>query len=312
MTTSELAVRTRGLVKRYGRRTVVDGIDLQVRPGSVFSLLGPNGAGKTTTVEILQGIRLASAGEVSVLGQNPAQYTREFRDRIGVVPQSTSAFDDLRVEELLHYLAAAYSDPLPVGRVLELIGLVAEAKSLCRTLSGGQRRRVDIGSGLIGNPDLVFLDEPTTGLDPEARRHTWAAITALAEAGKTVLLTTHYLDEAERLADTVGVLIGGVLVDVGPPDTIGGRDRGRAQVTFESDPRLSIVGLRLPDGAEMQELDGRVRISTGSPTRVLDAVLRWASARGVSELPGLTVSRPSLEDAYLSMISAADRAEAAA
>lgn len=312
MSMQPYAVRTAGLSKSYARRPVVIDLDLQIPTGSVFALLGPNGAGKTTTVEILQGIRLRGGGTVSVLGEDPAAYSRKFRDRIGVVPQSTSAFDDLRVGELLGYFAAAYSRPLPVGRALALTGLTDKSKSLCRTLSGGQRRRVDIAVGLIGDPDLVFLDEPTTGLDPVARRHTWDAVQQLAAAGKTVLLTTHYLDEAEQLADTVGILIGGRLVDTGPPDTIGGRQRGEARVSFENDPRLRPDRLRLPSGCVREHRPGGTCIRTSEPTRVLRDLIEWARGCGLEELPGLKVGRQSLEDAYLAMISAADRAEVAA
>ena len=307
MNDASYAVRTVGLTKSYaGRRVVVD-LDLEIHTGSIFALLGPNGAGKTTTVEILQGIRLRSGGEATVLGEDPADYSRHFRDRIGVVPQSTSAFDELKVAEILGYLAAAYSHPLPVGAVLEMTGLTGQAQALCRTLSGGQRRRVDIAAGLIGDPELIFLDEPTTGLDPVARKHTWDAISQFAGRGKTILLTTHYLDEAEQLADTVGILIGGTLVEVGPPETIGGRNRGEALLTFEADPRLRPDRLELPVGCALERTASGYLIRSAAPTAVLSSVLPWARDSGVDELAGLQVGRRSLEDVYLSMIAAQDR-----
>jgi len=307
-----LAIEVEGLRKSYGGRTIIDGLDLHIAAGEVFALLGPNGAGKTTTVEILQGIRLRAGGDVRVLSEDPAHYSRRFRDRVGVVPQSTSAFDDLRVAELLRYLAASYSRPMPVSRALELTDLTDRANALCRTLSGGQRRRVDIAIGLIGDPELIFLDEPTTGLDPQARRHTWTAVEQLAAAGKTVLLTTHYLDEAEQLADTVGILLGGKLVDVGPPDAVGGRGTGEALVSFQPDPRLELSRVRLPPGSRVERHPELITIRTTRPTEVLAVLIPAAMGTGMPELIGLRVGRPSLEDTYLGMIAAADRAGVAA
>ncbi len=304
------AIEIRGLAKSYGDFQAVHDVSLEIATGEVFALLGPNGAGKTTTVEILAGVRLRSAGEVLVLGQDPAKYSRAFRDRVGVVPQSTSAFDDLRVRELIGHFAQIYSRPLPAGEVIEMVGLTEKSNAYCRTLSGGQRRRVDVALALIGDPDLIFLDEPTTGLDPEVRRHAWDLIRMLAARGKTTLLTTHYLDEAETLSDRVGIMIGGTLVEVGSPDTIGGRRHADVTVSFR---RGALAGHPLPPlpiGSHVVERGDRVEIRTATPTAVTRALIDWAERAGtgggsrgqVSELPDLRIDRDTLEDIYLRMI----------
>jgi ABC-2 type transport system ATP-binding protein len=310
----EAAIEIRGLSKSYGHFHAVRDVSLDIAPGEIFSLLGPNGAGKTTTVEILAGVRLRSAGQVRVLGEDPAKYTRTFRDRVGVVPQSTSAFDDLRVRELIGHFSRIYSRPLPVGEAIDRVGLTDKTNAYCRTLSGGQRRRVDVALALIGDPDLIFLDEPTTGLDPEVRRHAWDLVRMLAARGKTTLLTTHYLDEAETLSDRVGIMVRGALVEVGSPDTIGGRRQSDVTVSFR---RGALAGRALPGlpiGSHVLERGDRVEVRTTTPTAVTRVLIDWAAddvARAGSgwtgELPDLRIDRDTLEDIYLRMIAEHDR-----
>ncbi|MEN3357633.1 MAG: type transport system ATP-binding protein, partial [Mycobacteriales bacterium] len=216
------AIEVSGLRKSYPGTVAVDGVDLQVRRGEVFSLLGPNGAGKTTTVEILEGYRLRDAGTVRVLGTDPASGSRELRARIGIVLQKVDDLAQLTVAESIRSCAAYYPRPRPVDEVIEMVGLTEKRNARGSQLSGGLRRRLDVALGIVGNPELLFLDEPTTGFDPEARRQFWALIESLAGGGTTILLTTHYLDEAEQLADRVGVIVAGKVVEVGPPATLGG------------------------------------------------------------------------------------------
>jgi ABC-2 type transport system ATP-binding protein len=307
------AIEVTGLTKVYGGRPVVGGLDLQIPAGEVFCLLGPNGAGKTTTVEILEGLRLRTSGSVTVLGEDPARYTRRFRNRVGVVPQSTGAFDDLRLTELLSHFARVYSDPLPVAEVIDLVGLSAKSTAVCRTLSGGQRRRVDVALALIGDPELIFLDEPTTGLDPEVRRQAWDVVRTLTERGTTTVLTTHYLDEAEALADRIGIMIAGRLVEVGPPELIGGRSDAAAVVSFHRSGALRAAPLPpLPTGTQVSESESGVELRTVEPTAVSGILIGWAEGLGTRELANFGVHRPSLEDVYLRMISDQLRTEAVA
>ncbi|MEV8513144.1 ABC transporter ATP-binding protein [Dactylosporangium sp. NPDC051484] len=273
----------RGLHKRYGKAVAVDGVDLDVRAGEVFALLGPNGAGKTTTVEILEGFRKRTSGDVRVLGVDPQQGDTDWRARVGVVLQSTGEFDDLTAREVVHHFANYYPAAADPDEIITRVGLAEKQHARTRTLSGGQKRRLDVALGIVGRPELLFLDEPTTGFDPEARREFWGLIRDLARVGTTILLTTHYLDEAEALADRVGVLAGGKLVAVDTPDRLGGR--GEGGVT---------VGWLGPDGPVTER--------TEAPTAL---VARLAETFG-GEVPGLTVTRPSLEDVYLRMIGAGE------
>ncbi len=282
MTRADSAIRVRGLTKRYGDHQAVAGVDLDVAVGEIFSLLGPNGAGKTTCVEILEGYRHRDGGEVEVLGVDPATADAHWKARIGIVLQSTKDFAELTPTEALSTFAAYYPSPRPIDEVLELVGLTDKRKTRGDQLSGGQRRRLDVGLGILGNPELLFLDEPTTGFDPEARRQFWGLIESLSDLGTTILLTTHYLDEAERLADRVGVIADGRVVAVDDPAMLGGRGAAAATVSW-----------RGPNGRE--------RISTDAPTRV---VRELADTFG-GEIPELAVSRPTLEDVYLQMIGAA-------
>jgi ABC-2 type transport system ATP-binding protein len=295
------AIVIEGLRKNYGETTAVDGIDLTVDEGEVFALLGPNGAGKTTTVEILEGFRARDSGSVSVLGIDPAEGGRAFRRRVGIVLQSSGIDQFLTVREVVALYAGYYPHPRDVDEVIETVGLVEKSKSRVRQLSGGQQRRVDLALGLIGDPELIFLDEPTTGFDPSARRGAWEVVSGLRGLGKTVLLTTHYMDEAQHLADRVAVMAGGSLVAVGPPDQLGGRDTGQAHIRFMLPPGVDLADLPVqprPDG------DGLI-IDTDKPTHVVHELSGWAVARGI-ELPGLTVSRPSLEDVYLELTAGSE------
>ncbi len=274
------AVRVRGLARSYGRQRAVDGLDLDIRTGEVFALLGPNGAGKTTTVEILEGFRDRDAGEVSVLGTDPHRAPLAWRDRIGIVLQTSGGLDLLTPREVLAGTAGCYRAPRDVDEVLAAVGLAERADSRVVGLSGGQRRRLDVGLGIVGNPELLFLDEPTTGFDPQARREFWQLIRALATGGTTILLTTHYLDEAEHLADRVGVIAAGRLLALDTPAALGGRQAEQATLTWVED------GIRRT-------------VRTATPT----ADLVRLAARFPGEVPGLTVTRPSLEDTYLGLIA---------
>ncbi|MGV9215446.1 ABC transporter ATP-binding protein [Micromonospora sp. RB23] len=276
----ELAISVRGLRKAYGDNVAVAGVDLDVHRGEVFALLGPNGAGKTTTVEILEGYRHRDAGEVAVLGADPARPDAAWRSRVGIVLQGTGEFDELTVAEVVRHFSGFYPDADDPAKVIERVGLGAKAKARTHTLSGGQKRRLDVALGIIGRPELLFLDEPTTGFDPEARREFWELIRDLAAAGTTILLTTHYLDEAETLADRVGVIAGGQLVEVATPDRLGNRQEALATVSW-----------RTPDGVWESA-------QSATPT----ALVADLAARYGGEVPGLTVTRPTLEDVYLTMI----------
>ena len=277
---SDLAINVSGLRKAYGGVEAVRGIDFDVRRGEVFGLLGPNGAGKTTTVEILEGYRRRDAGQVEVLGVDPAEAGGEWRERIGVVLQSSAMYETLTVAEMLSLFAGYYERPRPVDEIVELVGLKEKRDDRVRRLSGGQRRRLDLGIALVGDPELIFLDEPTTGFDPHARRQAWETLRSLRGLGKTIVLTTHYLDEAERLADRVGVLRSGEIVAVGPPSQL----IGSAQATE----------IRYRDNGR------EVVLETEEPTRVLHELTAKAIAEN-RELEGLVVRRPSLEDVYLSL-----------
>ena len=279
----DAAISVRGLVKSYGDRTAVDGIDLDIRRGEIFALLGPNGAGKTTTVEVLEGFRDRDGGEVRVLGVDPATGGRRWRAELGIVLQSGAGDSQLTCLELLRAQASYYPDPRDPAEVLALVGLTEKAGSRGRTLSGGQRRRLEVGLGIVGRPRLLFLDEPTTGFDPEARRQFWALVRQLRDLGTTILLTTHYLDEAEELADRVGVIARGRVLEVAAPGELGGRGSAPAVVSWT-------------DGGTRRTAE------TATPT----AFVRELAARFPGEVPDLAVTRPTLEDVYLRMIG--DRA----
>jgi len=274
-------IHVSGLRKAYANRAAVDGIDLDIERGEVFALLGPNGAGKTTTVEILEGFRQRDAGVVRVLGEDPQTAGLRWRDRLGIVLQSSTGLDLVTPREALASTARVYSRARDVDEVIAAVGLTDKAGDRIGQLSGGQRRRVDVALGIVGSPELLFLDEPTTGFDPQARRDFWGLIESLAHGGTTILLTTHYLDEAEHLADRVGVIAGGRMLALDTPANLGGRAPSRATVTWEDD-----AGTRHTE-------------RTSTPTQLVAQL----AARHGGEVPGLTVTRPSLEDTYLSLIA---------
>jgi ABC-2 type transport system ATP-binding protein len=280
---SDMAISVRGLRKTYGDNVAVAGVDLEVRRGEVFALLGPNGAGKTTTVEILEGFRKRDSGEVTVLGVDPGGAPGEvaaLRSRVGIVLQSTGEFDDLTVREVVRHFATFYPGADDADAVIERVGLTDKATARTHTLSGGQKRRLDVALGIVGRPELLFLDEPTTGFDPKARREFWQLIRDLAAAGATIVLTTHYLEEAEALADRVAVINAGRLIACDAPGQLGDRENALATVSW-----------RTPDGVIQRE-------QSKTPT----ALVADLAVRLGGEAPGLTVTRPTLEDVYLTMI----------
>ncbi|TKR24411.1 ABC transporter ATP-binding protein [Cellulomonas hominis] len=280
MDDSDLAVRVTGLQKRYGEKRAVDGLDLTVARGEIVAVLGPNGAGKTTTVEILEGYRHRDGGDVRVLGADPQTAGREWRARIGIVLQGTHDLAEATVSELVHHFARYYPDPRDPDEVIEAVGLRDKARTRSRQLSGGQRRRLDVALGIVGRPELLFLDEPTTGFDPEARHAFWDLVSGLRDGGTTILLTTHYLEEAEHLADRVAVVRSGRVVAVDTPADLGGRSARQAVVQWT-------------EGGEVR------REQTDTPTAVVAAL----GARLGGEVPGLQVVRPTLEDIYLGLIA---------
>ncbi|HWF55565.1 MAG TPA: ABC transporter ATP-binding protein [Solirubrobacteraceae bacterium] len=302
--TAEPVIRIRGLRKRYGNHEAVHGIDLEIRRGEIFAFLGPNGAGKTTTVEIMEGFRRASGGEVEVLGQGPWHAPASWRERIGIVLQESAPEPDLTVRECLALYAGYYRAPRGVDETLALVDLAEHAGERATALSGGQRRRLDVALALIGDPELIFLDEPTTGFDPSARRAAWRVIAGLRDLGKTVFLTTHYMEEAERLADRIAVIAAGRIVAEGTPQTLGGRQLSAAQITFALP---SAVGLAdLPDALAERttpQPGGQFLLSAPTVTADLYALSGWALARGV-ELEDLEVHQPTLEDVYLQLTNA--------
>jgi len=281
-------ISIRGLRKSYGEAEAVRGIDLEVMPGEVFAFLGPNGAGKTTTVEILEGYRKRSSGEVSVLGEDPERAGREWRERIGIVLQSGRLDPYLTVRESLDLYAGYFRAPRPTEEVIALVGLEEQADQRARRLSGGQQRRLDVGMALVGDPELLFLDEPTTGFDPSARRQAWDVIAGLRDLGKTVFLTTHYMDEAQRLADRVTIIAGGEIVARGTPEDLGDRGNQATTIRYREDEREVVV-------------------ETRTPVQTLHEITGAALQRG-EELEGLEVTRPSLEDVYLQLTESAEEA----
>jgi ABC-2 type transport system ATP-binding protein len=283
-------INVEGLRKSYRDLEAVRGIDLEVRPGRIFAFLGPNGAGKTTTVEILEGYRRPDAGTVEVLGTDPARAPLAWRARIGVVLQTCELPPELTARELVTRYAGYYPRPRPVDETLALVGLAERAHVRVERLSGGQKRRLDVALALVGDPELIFLDEPTTGFDPAARRRAWDVVRDLRALGKTVFLTTHYLDEAEQLADDVAVIVGGCIVAQGPPATLGGRDRASCEIRFRA------TSPAIPRGAQVD--DGVVRLRADDAVPALEELFDWARASG-TDLDGLEVRRPTLEDVYL-------------
>lgn len=290
-------VAVRHLVKDYGASRAVDGISFRIERGEIYGLLGENGAGKSTTVEILEGHRHRTSGDVTVLGVDPQSAGRSFRDRIGIVLQSSGVEPVLTVRELVTLYAGCYRRAREVGDCIGVVGLDGSVDKRVAELSGGQRRRLDLALGIVGFPELLFLDEPTTGFDPAARRSAWDVIRALCADGTTVLLTSHYLDEVEHLADRVGVLRRGRLVAEGTLQSLAGQ-AGVSTIRFQVGAAIAPSDIANEVGAELAIRDGIGELVTATPTATLHALTAWAVARGL-ELPGLTVSRPSLEDTFL-------------
>ena len=297
MAASGSAISVHQLRKSYGDFEAVRGIDLEVHEGEVFALLGPNGAGKTTTVEILEGFRAKTSGTAAVLGLDPAAGDLDFRKQVGVVLQEVAVEPYLTVREVLQRNADYYDEPLGVDDVIDRVGLGEKADARVKKLSGGQQRRLDVALGIIGRPRLLFLDEPTTGFDPSARRGAWELVTGLRDMGTTIVLTTHYMDEAQTLADRLAIMARGSIVAAGTTSDIGGRDTAGTRISFRLPP-----GIDCADLPATSELDGRgtVTVRTDDPTRDVHALTGWAMDRHL-RLDDLTVVRPSLEDIYLQL-----------
>ncbi|HWE59271.1 MAG TPA: ABC transporter ATP-binding protein [Solirubrobacteraceae bacterium] len=301
--TAEAVIRVRGLQKRYGSHEAVRRIDLDIHRGEIFAFLGPNGAGKTTTVEILEGFRQATVGSVEVLGQDPWKAPGSWRARLGIVLQESGAEPGLTVRECVALYAGYYPAPRNIDETIALVGLAAQSGERATSLSGGQRRRLDVALALIGDPELIFLDEPTTGFDPSARRAAWEVIDGLRRLGKTIFLTTHYMEEAERLADRIAVIADGRIVAEGTPQNLGGRQLEAAQISFRL-PAAKAAGDLPPTLAErlQSDPDGGLRLPSASVTADLHLLSGWALERGL-ELDDLEVTRPTLEDVYLQLTS---------
>jgi len=303
----EPAIDVRGLRKTYGSFEAVKGIDLRVERGEVFSLLGPNGAGKTSTVEILEGHRARTSGEVSVLGHDPGKGERAFKSRIGIVLQEPGIERFLTVAETIDRFRGFFPHPRPLDEIIEAVGLHEKRDERVKKLSGGQKRRLDVAIGLAGDPELLFLDEPTAGFDPAARRNAWQMVENLRDLGKTVFLTTHYMDEAQHLADRVAIIVGGQIVAEGPPGSLIGHEATKTRIEF------SVAGGSTDLPAELDAVASRagerIIIQTEDPVPVLHSLTGWALGAGVA-LEQLHVTQPSLEDVYLQLTSAAEKDQA--
>lgn len=302
------AITVENLVVEYGDLRAVDRLDLDIASGEVYALLGENGAGKTSTIEVLEGLRTRTSGSVRVLGHDPADASRDLRDRIGIVLQSTGVERQITVAEAVALYGAVYRRPRPVGEVLELVGLGDRAEARCGTLSGGQRRRLDLALGIVGSPELLFLDEPTTGFDPSARRRAWELVDALRSDGMTVVLTTHYLDEAEHLADRVGVMSAGRLIVEGTPADLQRRS-GRTLVSFRcgggEDEIAAATRLAETLGNRVRLVDGRIELLTAEVTAALHALTSWAVEQRV-DIDSWSVAQPSLEQVFLDLVGGAE------
>jgi len=296
------AITVSGLRKTYGSFVAVDDVDLQVESGEVFAFLGPNGAGKTTTIDILTGAQRRTSGTVNVLGRDPQNDEREWRAQVGVVPQGTAKYSDLTVREIIDHFASFYPDPFPTGQLIDMVGLGAKAKVLSTKLSGGQRRRLDVAVGVVGRPRLLFLDEPTTGLDPEARREAWELVRLLTGTGMTTVLTTHYLDEAQELSQRAGIIVRGRIMHVGTLGELARLTGRRYRVSYDLDP---LVEVPLSLAERMKSQPHSCLYGTDEPTALLRLLLDAAQRHGIAEIPGLQITQPSLEQIYINMVEQA-------
>ena len=296
------AITVSGLRKTYGSFVAVDDVDLQVESGEVFAFLGPNGAGKTTTIDILTGAQRRTSGTVSVLGRDPQNDEREWRAQVGVVPQGTAKYSDLTVREIIDHFASFYPDPFPTGQLIDMVGLGAKAKVLSTKLSGGQRRRLDVAVGVVGRPRLLFLDEPTTGLDPEARREAWELVRLLTGTGMTTVLTTHYLDEAQELSQRAGIIVRGRIMHVGTLGELARLTGRRYRVSYDLDP---LVEVPLSLAERLKSQPHSCLYGTDEPTALLRLLLDAAQRHGIAEIPGLQITQPSLEQIYINMVEQA-------
>ncbi len=305
----ESAISIRGVFKRYGSVTAVNGVDLEIEAGQVYALLGPNGAGKTTLLEILEGYRVRDDGEVSVLGMDPGRERGELNRRVGIVLQRSTPMEGLTPREMLNFTAKLYDHPMHPSEALDLVGLSEHADRVGGKLSGGQKRRLDLAISVIGNPDLIFLDEPTTGFDATARRQAWEVVRGLTERGATVILTTHYLDEAEHLAQRIGMIQHGQIVFEGDVEDLRRQLSSETRISWQ--PPADVDPSSLPDEwvNRRPAADGRLSLPTQHPTRDAGRLIDWAREHGIDELDGLQVERPDLEELYLELVG--DESEAA-
>ncbi len=305
----EPAIRIRGVRKRYGSVTAVNGIDLEIEAGQVYALLGPNGAGKTTLLEILEGYRVRDDGEVSVLGMDPGRERGELNRRVGIVLQRSTPMEGLTPREMLNFTAKLYEHPMHPSEALDLVGLSEHADRVGGKLSGGQKRRLDLAISVIGNPDLIFLDEPTTGFDATARRQAWEVVRGLTERGTTVILTTHYLDEAEHLAQRIGMIKDGQIVFEGDVEGLRRQLESETRISWRPPAGFDPSSLPAEWADQRTGADGRLSLPTQHPTRDAGRLIDWAREHGIDELNGLQVERPDLEELYLELVG--DGSEAA-
>jgi ABC-2 type transport system ATP-binding protein len=304
VTTDQIAIEVRDLRKSYGAVAAVRGVSFEVARGEVFCLLGPNGAGKTSIVEILEGYRTRTGGEARVLGMDPAKSERALRDRVGIVLQESGVQQDLTVAELVEMYGRYYTHRRPIDEVIEVAGLTEKRDTRAKVLSGGQRRRLDLALALVGDPDLIFLDEPTTGFDPAARRQAWSTVRSLGEMGKTIFLTTHYMEEAQHLADRVAVVSAGEIIASGRPDELGGRDLRPAEIRFALPAGWSLGDVPdVPASGRSMEGD-RVLVLTAEPVVAAQRITTWALDHDI-DLGHFSVSQPTLEDIYLELTGSA-------
>lgn len=296
------AITVKGLRKTYGDFVAIDDVDLEVEAGEVFAFLGPNGAGKTTTIDILTGAQKRTDGMVSVLGRDPQKDERDWRALVGVVPQGTAKYPELTVREVVDHFASFYGNPFPTDQLIDMVGLGAKRKVISTKLSGGQRRRLDVAVGVVGCPRLLFLDEPTTGLDPEARREAWELVRMLTDTGMTTVLTTHYLDEAQELSKRAGIIVAGQMTHIGTMGELARMTGRRHRVSFDLEP-IADVPFALAE--QLPSQSGTTLYSTDEPSALLRILLDAAQRRGLYELPGLQVVQPSLEQIYINMVEQA-------